>query len=344
MFLSRSGPSPAAVNISLSKALRDWGEGASDAGSPGGAGVQAEAGDATWLHTFYDTSFWTTPGGDFSPTVSATTTVSTVNTTYTWSGSGVLADVQSWVSNPASNFGWVILANEIDVASAQRLNTRENSNDPPQLTVTYQVPTQAINLSTRMRIDIGDKVGIGGFIITGSAPKQVLLRAIGPSLTHFGVPNVLADPVMELHGPPGFVTIINDNWRDNQEVFIQATGIAPTDNLESAILATLAPGAYTAMVKGKNNTSGVGLIEVYDLNQSAASKLANLSTRALISTGDNIVVAGFLLSDSPQAGSLPESCSWHRPEPGSGIVPGECRAGQPNPGAARQQRNAPHCE
>jgi hypothetical protein len=139
-------------------------------------------------------------------------------------------------------------------------------------------------------------VGIGGFIITGSAPKQVLLRAIGPSLTHFGIPNVLADPILELHGPPGFVTIINDNWRDTQEIGIAATGIAPTDNAESAILATLPPGAYTGIVKGKNNTSGVGLIEIYDLNQ-AVSKLANLSTRAFVSTGSDIVIAGFLLSD-----------------------------------------------
>ena len=102
-------------------------------------GAQAEVNDATWLHTFYDTIFWTTPGGDFSPTISATTPVSTVNTTYTWSGSGLLADVQAWVSNPASNFGWVIRANEIDAGSAQRLNTRENTSNPPQLMVTYQV-------------------------------------------------------------------------------------------------------------------------------------------------------------------------------------------------------------
>jgi len=158
-------------------------------------------------------------------------------------------------------------------------------------------PTQAINLSTRMRVQTGSNVGIGGFIITGSAPKQVLVRAIGPSLTHFGVPNVLADPVLELHGPSGFSTVTNDNWRDTQEDPIRATGIPPTDNLESAILATLAPGAYTGIVKGQNNTSGVGLIEVYDLNQ-RASKLANLSTRAFVSTADNIVIAGFLLSDS----------------------------------------------
>jgi hypothetical protein len=306
MFLSTPHANAGAVNISLSKALHGWGEGASDAGSPGGMGAPAEAGDATWLHTFYDTSFWTTPGGDFSPTPSATTPVSTVNTTYTWSGSGLLADVQSWVSNPASNFGWVILANEIDVASAQRLNTRENSNTPPQLTVTYQVSTptptpsptpaaQAINLSTRMRVQTGDNVGIGGFIITGSAPKHVLLRAIGPTLSHFGIIDVLADPVLELHGPGAFVTITNDNWRDTQEARIAADGIPPTNDFESAIDATLSPGAYTALVRGKNNTSGVALVEVYDLDQAALSKLANLSTRAFAGTGDSIVIAGFLL-------------------------------------------------
>jgi hypothetical protein len=157
--------------------------------------------------------------------------------------------------------------------------------------------TKAVNLSTRMLVQTGERVGIGGFIITGSAPKQVLLRAIGPSLTHFGVPDVLVDPVMELHGPPGFVTVTNDNWRDTQEVGIQATSIPPTDPLESAILATLNPGSYTAIVRGKNNTSGVGLIEIYDLNREANSKLANLSTRAFISTGSDIAIAGFTLSD-----------------------------------------------
>ena len=157
--------------------------------------------------------------------------------------------------------------------------------------------TQAVNLSTRLRVQTGDNVGIGGFIITGTGSEKVIVRAIGPSLSHFGVPGVLADPVMELHGPNGFTTIINDNWRDTQEDEIQATGIPPTDNLESAIVATLNPGAYTAIMKGKNNTSGVGLIEIYNLNQGADSKLANLSTRAFVSTGSDVVIAGFLLSD-----------------------------------------------
>jgi hypothetical protein len=148
-----------------------------------------------------------------------------------------------------------------------------------------------------MRVQTGDNAGIGGFIITGTAPKHLLIRAIGPSLAGFGVSNALADPVLELHGPAGFVTIMDDNWRDNpaQETAIQATGIAPSNNLESAIDVTLNPGSYTAVLTGKNNTSGVALVEVYDLNQAASSKLANLSTRAFIGTGSDLVIAGFIL-------------------------------------------------
>ena len=149
-----------------------------------------------------------------------------------------------------------------------------------------------------MLVETGERVGIGGFIVTGSAPKQVIVRAIGPSLTPFGVPNAMADPTLELHGPAGFTTITNNNWRDTQEAEIQATGLAPTDNLESAIVASLAPGNYTAIVAGNNNTTGVALVEVYDLNASNGSKLANISTRAFVSTGGNIVIAGFILGNS----------------------------------------------
>ena len=150
-----------------------------------------------------------------------------------------------------------------------------------------------------MRVQTGANVGIGGFIVTGTGPKHVLIRAIGPSLTGSGVPNALADPVLELHGPGVFVTVTNDNWRDDpvQEALIIASGIAPTSDLESAIDATLNPGAYTAVVSGKNNTSGVGLVEVYDLNQAAPARLANISTRALVGTGDDIVIAGFILGN-----------------------------------------------
>jgi hypothetical protein len=152
-----------------------------------------------------------------------------------------------------------------------------------------------------MRVQTGDNVGIGGFIISGTAPKHVLLRAIGPSLTQVGIPSALADPVLELHGPGAFVTITNDNWRDDpaQAAAILASGLAPTNNLESAIDATLTPGVYTAVVRGRNNTLGVGLIEVYDLSQAVLAKLANISTRAFVSEADNIVIAGFILGGNP---------------------------------------------
>jgi hypothetical protein len=147
-----------------------------------------------------------------------------------------------------------------------------------------------------MFVQTGDNVGIGGFIITGSVPKTVLLRAIGPSLSG-SVPDPLDDPVLELHGPSGLVTI-NNNWRDDQEQEIIATGIPPTNDLESAILVSLAPGAYTGIVRGNENDTGVGLVEIYDLDTAAASKLANISTRAFVQTGNDIVIAGFILGNN----------------------------------------------
>jgi hypothetical protein len=148
-----------------------------------------------------------------------------------------------------------------------------------------------------MLVQTGDNVGIGGFIVTGTAPKLVVVRGIGPSLADSGVPNPLPDPILELHGPPGFVTITNDNWRDSVCPPSQVCGPAPTNDLESMIGAILNPGAYTATLRGNNNTTGVGLVEVYDVSQASASKLANLSTRAFVNTGSDIVIAGFILGN-----------------------------------------------
>jgi hypothetical protein len=138
-----------------------------------------------------------------------------------------------------------------------------------------------------MFVQTGDNVGIGGFIITGTAPKHVFVHAVGPST----IPGALADPVLELHGPPGFVTIINDNC----EPPLIPSPFCQSGSLEAGIDATLAPGAYTAIVRGKNNATGVALVEVYDFNQAASSKLANISTRAFVNTGTDIVIAGFIL-------------------------------------------------
>ena len=173
---------------------------------------------------------------------------------------------------------------------------------PPATPTPTPIPSsQALNLSTRMFIQTGDNAGVGGFIITGNVSKHVLIRAIGPSLT--SVPNPLADPTLELHGPDSFVTTTNNNWQDDpvQKALIEATGIPPTHNLEAAIEARLAPGAYTAVVRGNNNGTGVGLIEIYDLNPGAGSKLGNISTRAFVSTGDDIVIAGFVLGGNSAA-------------------------------------------
>ena len=122
------------------------------------------------------------------------------------------------------------------------------------------------NISTRALVQTGDNVMIGGLIITGTGQENVIVRAIGPSLAQYGITNPLADPTLELHDGSGAVIAFNDNWRDSQEAEIQATGLAPSNDLESAIFATLAPGNYTAIVRGKNDTIGVALVEVYGLN------------------------------------------------------------------------------
>jgi len=233
----------------------------------------------------------TCPTGGGSPTPTATATA-TGTPTATATATATVAPTATATATAT------VAPTATATATATATSTATATIAPTATPSTTPVQVQAINLSTRMRVQTGANVGIGGFIVTGSAPKRVILRAIGPSLVGFGIPigNVLADPVLELHGPGAFVTITNNNWRDTQEAEIQATGVPPTNDFESAIVVTLTPGSYTAIVRGNNGTSGVALVEVYDLNQASASKLANLSTRAFVSTGSDIMIAGFLLS------------------------------------------------
>lgn len=156
---------------------------------------------------------------------------------------------------------------------------------------------QLQNISTRLRVQTGDKVLIGGFIVVGADPKRVLVRGIGPSLNGMGLIGALADPTLELHGGNGKIIATNDNWKSGQKAEIEATGIPPDNNLESAIVATLpAKGAgYTAILRGKNGATGIGLVEAYDLDASANSKLANISTRGFVETGDDVMIGGFIL-------------------------------------------------
>jgi uncharacterized repeat protein (TIGR01451 family) len=165
-------------------------------------------------------------------------------------------------------------------------------------------PAQSLNISTRLRVQTGDNVGIGGFIIRGNASKAVVLRGIGPSLVNAGVPaaSVLNDPVLELHGPNGALIASNDNWKESpQRSQIEGTVFQPTDDRESVILATLPPGAYTGLLKGVGQTTGIGLIEVYDNNQAADSDLANISTRGFVQTGDSVMIGGFTLGGNSNA-------------------------------------------
>ena len=149
-------------------------------------------------------------------------------------------------------------------------------------------------------METGDNVLIGGFIISGSAPKNLVVRGIGPSLVAFGISDVLADPTLELRAANGALLFQNDDWQDDsaQAAQLTALGLAPRDPRESGIVATLEPAAYTAILAGKNNGTGVGLVEVYDADAAVASQLANISTRGFVQTGDNVMIGGFILGGS----------------------------------------------
>jgi hypothetical protein len=151
------------------------------------------------------------------------------------------------------------------------------------------------NISTRLRVETGDNVLIGGLIVQGSAAKKVIARAIGPSLAAAGVTGPLADPKLELYNGNGVVIESNDNWQDTDSLNIEATGVAPSNSLESALIAILEPGNYTAIVRGTNGTSGVGLVEVYDLDTVSSTNIANISTRGHVATDDNVMIGGFIV-------------------------------------------------
>lgn len=154
--------------------------------------------------------------------------------------------------------------------------------------------TNLANISTRLRVETGDNVLIGGFIVSGTQPKKVLVRGIGPALPLAGQ---LADPTLELYDGSNRLLRTNDNWQDapNKQEIIDS-GLAPTNSLESAILLTLpANSNYTAILRGTNNGTGIGVVEAYDLDRSVDSKLANISTRGLVQTGDNVLIAGTIV-------------------------------------------------
>ncbi|MFL6520040.1 MAG: DVUA0089 family protein [Chthoniobacterales bacterium] len=163
-------------------------------------------------------------------------------------------------------------------------------------------PAKALNISSRMFVDTGERVAIAGFIVTGDFPKKVLIRGLGPSLTANGVPNVLADPTLTLFDVSGNSQTSNDDWKQSpNSAEIMSSGLAPTNDKESAILATLNPGQYTAQLAGTNNGTGNGIIEIYDVSNTSGAALANLSTRGYVGINDDVLIAGVAIGngDSP---------------------------------------------
>jgi plastocyanin len=190
------------------------------------------------------------------------------------------------------------------VGTVTVVNASPTPNPTPTPTPSGTPPSSLANISTRSFVQTLDNVMIGGFIVHGSQPKRVIIRAIGPELIPFGVPDVLANPTLELHNGAGALIAFNDDWQTtviggviihDQVQDIINSGRAPTDMRESAIIADLPAGNYTAIVRGLNTTTGVALVEVYDLSPAADSILANISTRSFVQTMDNVMIGGFIV-------------------------------------------------
>jgi hypothetical protein len=156
------------------------------------------------------------------------------------------------------------------------------------------------NISTRLNVGTDDNVLIGGFIIGGTGVKQLVVRALGPTLTQFGINDALQNPALELRNSGGGLVATNDNWTQAGNAQSIPASLKPPNSLESAILTSLNPGSYTATVRGVSNTTGVGLLEVYDIAPTASSHLTNISTRGLVQTDPNVMIAGLIVQSNSE--------------------------------------------
>jgi hypothetical protein len=153
------------------------------------------------------------------------------------------------------------------------------------------------NISTRLRVEAGDNVLIAGFIIQGGENKRILIRGIGPSLATVGIADPLQDPTLELNAGGGGLIAPNDNWTENSNAAeIMASGLAPLNPNEAALLLSVAPGSYTAALRGKAGSTGIGLVEVYDLDAEGAAMVVNISTRGFVLNGDNVMIGGVIVT------------------------------------------------
>ena len=181
-----------------------------------------------------------------------------------------------------------------DIAGGQSIYGAPPAVTPTPTPAPGSSPSHLANISTRIKVGLGDNVLIGGFIINGTQSKKVILRAIGPSLAASGVANALANPVLELHDSGGVIGF-NDDWQaGSQAGEIAASGLAPSDPRESAIIAILSPGSYTAVVSGSGNGQGISLVEAYELDANG-TRLVNISTRGRVGLSDEAMIGGFIV-------------------------------------------------
>jgi phospholipase/lecithinase/hemolysin len=211
-----------------------------------------------------------------------------------------LTDVRSSSQgNSGANPDQFLFWDGVHHTTAGHFWTAKNAHNA--LTIPFTPPAKALNISTRVFVDTGERVSIAGFIVTGDVPKKLLIRGIGPSLAASGVPSPLADPALTVFDAAGTQLRLNDNWRDTQRDEIIGTGLPPQNDLESAIVITLPAGHFTAVLTGNNGMTGNGLVEVYDLEPNTGATLANLSTRGFVGAGDNAMIAGLIIGN----GDLP---------------------------------------
>lgn len=239
--------------------------------------------DLAYQQAFAQFSAATTPTPTPSPTATATSTP-----TATPTGTPITSPTPTATVSPTITPSPTVTATPTPTPASTPTPTASPS------------PAQLMNISTRARVQTNDRVLIGGFIVNGNDPKKVILRAIGPSLQVNGtpVPGRLDDPTLELHDESGALIDFNDNWKDSpQRAEIESSTLAPSDDRESAIARTLTPGKYTAIVRGKGNSAGIGLVEAYDRDSAANSQLANISTRGVVETGDNVMIGGFIVGN-----------------------------------------------
>ncbi len=193
---------------------------------------------------------------------------------------------------PETNQIYVV---NVDGSGVTQLRGNGNGNPTWSRTTPPQVPATLANISTRMRVGNGDNAMIGGFIVSGSDPKRVIIRGMGPSLGSAGVQGALDDPFLELHQGDSTIAT-NDNWQQAPNVDEIPNGFAPSDPRESVIVMTLSPGSYTAVLRGAQGQIGVGIVETYDLAADSNSKVANISTRGFVETGDNAMIGGLIVT------------------------------------------------